>query len=307
MAAVEAATRRSVELGAGGRIEGLGALGAGSAAPAGRRGGTGTWNPSFALLTTSMSRCTGSCGCRRCRIFVDRRSASTRATTRSGSNRANRSGPTRTDRDAALAAIEAWQGEVEPEEGDDEAIVVEALTVGSLDSRRRASGHVARSIAYNHGSLVRVLPCRCSRTANIAGEKRTSSSSRHATVRPSTKVRQALSTVGDRLELTAVTGDKQGRFESLTILAPDDFAALDISYISGPEVLEQGARLAEELAAAGCRAGDQVPLGRLREYDARFDVLHFEQVATPRTRTRKNRTGCSTPARCCWCSTPWPN
>jgi hypothetical protein len=92
------------------------------------------------------------------------------------------------------------------------------------------------------------------------------------------KVHQALSMVSDRLELTAVTGDKRGRFESLTILAPDDFAALDISYISGPEVLEQGAALAEELTAAGCRAGDQVPLAQLREYDARFDVLHFERV-----------------------------
>ena len=92
------------------------------------------------------------------------------------------------------------------------------------------------------------------------------------------KVRQALSMVGDRLELTGMAGDKQGRFESLTILAPDDFAALDISYISGPEVLEQGAELAGELAAAGCRAGDQVSLGQLREYDARFDVLHFERV-----------------------------
>jgi hypothetical protein len=92
------------------------------------------------------------------------------------------------------------------------------------------------------------------------------------------KVRQALSTVGDRLELTGLTADKRGRFESLTILAPDDFAALDISYISGPEVLEQGAELAAELSSAGCRAGDQTPLARLREYDGRFDVLHFERV-----------------------------
>ena len=31
-------------------------------------------------------------------------------------------------------------------------------------------------------------------------------------------------------------------FESLTLIAPDDFAALDISYVEGEEVTEQGRR-----------------------------------------------------------------
>ena len=92
------------------------------------------------------------------------------------------------------------------------------------------------------------------------------------------KVRQAVSTLGDHLVLTNMSADEEGRFESLTILAPDDFAALDISYLAGSEVLEQGAEFADELTTGGCQVENHDQLERLREYDGRFDVLHFEQV-----------------------------
>lgn len=95
------------------------------------------------------------------------------------------------------------------------------------------------------------------------------------------KVRQALSVVGDRLEVAETKADCKGRFESITVLAPDDFAAIDLSYLSGPEVLEQGAEFAEELTAGGCRAENHGLLEKLRKFDGRFDVLHFEQVGEP--------------------------
>lgn len=92
------------------------------------------------------------------------------------------------------------------------------------------------------------------------------------------KVRQALSLVGDRLELADMKADAKGRVDSLTILAPEDFAAIDVSYLSGKEVLENGAELAEELTAGGCDEDHSAALENLRKFDARFDVLHFEQV-----------------------------
>lgn len=92
------------------------------------------------------------------------------------------------------------------------------------------------------------------------------------------KLCQALSVVGERLEMTDMRADRKGRFESVTILAPDDFAAIDVSYLSGKEVLEHGAELAEELSTSACRAETAPALGKLRTFDGRFDVLHFEQI-----------------------------
>ena len=72
--------------------------------------------------------------------------------------------------------------------------------------------------------------------------------------------------------------DSQGRMESMTILSPDDFSALDISYLDGEEVREQGAGLVEEMEATDCRPEDRARLNRILQCDGRFDVLHFEQV-----------------------------
>jgi hypothetical protein len=73
--------------------------------------------------------------------------------------------------------------------------------------------------------------------------------------------------------------DDEGQFDSLTLLSPDDFAALDICYTCGPEILEQGATLADELESAACEIDEPVPSKRIRQADARFDVLHFEKIS----------------------------
>ena len=41
--------------------------------------------------------------------------------------------------------------------------------------------------------------------------------------------------------------DKHGRFESLTLMSPDDFAAMDICFTAGTEVREQVQAMVEEL------------------------------------------------------------
>lgn len=90
------------------------------------------------------------------------------------------------------------------------------------------------------------------------------------------KVEALLRKLGSHYQLSDTQADEDGKFESLTLVSPDDFAALDISYLEGEDVEEQVAALVEEL-----RPGDGVEpakLALLPQCDARFDVMHFEQM-----------------------------
>jgi hypothetical protein len=91
-------------------------------------------------------------------------------------------------------------------------------------------------------------------------------------------VTKALSGLNKHFQLTNVNADDHGRIDSLTLLSPDDFAALDICYTEGAEVLEQGASLVDDLKKAGPDSPPPVPWQQIQKYDGRFDVLHFEQV-----------------------------
>ena len=82
--------------------------------------------------------------------------------------------------------------------------------------------------------------------------------------------------LGSHYQLSDTQADEDGKFESLTLVSPDDFAALDISYLEGEDVQDQVAALVEEL-----HPGDGVEpakLALLPKCDARFDVMHFEQM-----------------------------
>jgi hypothetical protein len=92
------------------------------------------------------------------------------------------------------------------------------------------------------------------------------------------RLQQTLTRLNTRFTLTNLSADQSGRFESLTVLSPDDFSALDVSYLEGDEVVEQAAELAEEMETTDCRAEERARLDRLRRCDGRFDVLHFEQL-----------------------------
>jgi hypothetical protein len=94
------------------------------------------------------------------------------------------------------------------------------------------------------------------------------------------RLQHRLSRLTGRFTLTNLSADPSGRFQRLTVLAPDDFAALDISYLEGEEVLEQADRLVDEMQTTDCRPEDRVRLDRLRRCDGRFDVLHFEQIVS---------------------------
>src|SRR5262245_19089097 len=61
------------------------------------------------------------------------------------------------------------------------------------------------------------------------------------------QMESTLHRLGDHYQLTDKQADERGFFESLTLVSPDDFAALDVSYLAGEEVLEQVAALADEM------------------------------------------------------------
>ena len=92
------------------------------------------------------------------------------------------------------------------------------------------------------------------------------------------QMEHALAELNDRFELVNITGNDDGQFESVTLKSPDDYAALDICYLSGEEVVEQGVALADELKATASK--DELDIIRkIPDYDARIDVLHFQDVA----------------------------
>ena len=96
----------------------------------------------------------------------------------------------------------------------------------------------------------------------------------HSSDRPMLKtVEEAISTLCERYELKNLRADDEGRFDSLSLISPDDCAAMDICYTEGPDVLEQGAELAEQIEPGELAAARQI-----RQCDARFDVLHFEET-----------------------------
>ncbi len=92
-----------------------------------------------------------------------------------------------------------------------------------------------------------------------------------------TDVRERLAALSSRYTIEDAVGDEGGKFESLTIISPDDFAALDVCYTGGDEVVEHGQELAQELAAT-VEPAQKPLLKRIKQFDGRFDVLHFEQV-----------------------------
>ena len=97
--------------------------------------------------------------------------------------------------------------------------------------------------------------------------------------RPTLKqIHKAITGLNQHLTLTNLVANSQGRLESLTVLAPEDFSALDISYLSGEEGKEQVVTLAEEVAPTCCCEDETQRLELLRKCDARLDILHFEQI-----------------------------
>jgi hypothetical protein len=89
-----------------------------------------------------------------------------------------------------------------------------------------------------------------------------------------TQVEAAITDSTRRVTLENLEADDDGLFESLLVQAPEDHAALEISYETGDAVVEQSAELAKQLR------DEATPeqLKRLLRADARLDVMLFERI-----------------------------
>lgn len=79
-------------------------------------------------------------------------------------------------------------------------------------------------------------------------------------------------------EVSAASVEEDDRIESITVLAPEDNAALDISYVDGEEVIDQAAELQDQI-----KPGDDAERQKLRQLNranARLDIMHFEHVTS---------------------------
>jgi hypothetical protein len=89
-----------------------------------------------------------------------------------------------------------------------------------------------------------------------------------------TQVEAAITDASRRLKLENLEADEDGMFESVLVQAPQDNAALEISYEMGDAVIQQSADLAKQLK-------DELKAKQLQQMlksDARLDVMLFERV-----------------------------
>ncbi|MEX0610656.1 MAG: hypothetical protein WD738_01895 [Pirellulales bacterium] len=90
-----------------------------------------------------------------------------------------------------------------------------------------------------------------------------------------TQVEAAITEASRRLKLENLEADEDGMFESVLVQAPQDNAALEISYETGEAVIAQSADLAKQLK-------DELEAKQLKQMlkaDARLDVMLFERVS----------------------------
>ena len=92
------------------------------------------------------------------------------------------------------------------------------------------------------------------------------------------QVKRRLARLNPRFELSTGEADDSGRFDSISLRSPQDYAAMDISYVSGEEVSDQVDELQRDMKD-GIDADDRPKLKQLSQCDAKFDILHFEQVS----------------------------
>jgi hypothetical protein len=97
--------------------------------------------------------------------------------------------------------------------------------------------------------------------------------------RPSSEqLKRALRELGPSYQISDESQGEDGNLESMTVVSPYDFAAMDISYVSGEDVTEQIAELNAELSGEQLTPAERDKLDRLSRCDARFDIYHFERV-----------------------------
>jgi len=107
-------------------------------------------------------------------------------------------------------------------------------------------------------------------------------------------VKAFLAEMGNKYQTTNLK-DSDGKFESMTIHSPQDYSAMDVTYLEGEEVVEQVSEMMKDFILMTLTGEDQQKLKIFQNCDARFDVFHFEQIAEGRKKMKFLILGA-----CCW-------
>ncbi len=92
-------------------------------------------------------------------------------------------------------------------------------------------------------------------------------------------VKRVLGNAREKYQLEDLKGDESGCFESVTVFAPEAFAAIDITYVADDQGDEQISKIQEEMKEILEDPEDLAKLESLSEYDACLDLLHFERLS----------------------------
>ncbi len=104
------------------------------------------------------------------------------------------------------------------------------------------------------------------------------------------QVEAAIHEANPRLRVENLAADDDGLFTSGLVQAPEDNAAMEISYESGDQVIEQSIDLAKQLQ----EQIDDDQQAQLLSADARLDVMHFERIReTPRDESAPSKSASS--------------
>jgi len=92
------------------------------------------------------------------------------------------------------------------------------------------------------------------------------------------QIEAALDELGSRYETVEVRM-QDDELESMTIRSPHDFSAMDITVVEGEEVVNMVKKLREDFRTMTRSGEDLKKLSRLKDFDCRFDIFHFEEIA----------------------------
>jgi len=84
--------------------------------------------------------------------------------------------------------------------------------------------------------------------------------------------------LNDRLFISDTRSTANDGLESLIVIAPNDSAAVEIQYYEGAEVATEFSALADELERHELSAKERKKIARAREFSAKIELLHFEQI-----------------------------
>ena len=87
----------------------------------------------------------------------------------------------------------------------------------------------------------------------------------------------AIHGLGSRYQIIESNED-EGMFESMSVVSQQDFSAMDIAYLEGEEVESQILDLQEQFKNTTMTKEEVEKLAKLKHFNARFDVFHFERV-----------------------------